>query len=419
MGDIRKKRTGNTILRSGGVYSWRSLSANPQETNLIPDSRPMGDAIKRGSSQNPNARLAVAELCAQLEQADPALVVFFCSAQYDRKELAAAMSGAFPGGLVVGCTTAGEITPFGYRSGSLTGISISRAVCHAEAVLFDKLGSFAFSHGLDAVRSLHTSMAEKVGDNFTARSFAMLLVDGLSGAEDSVLSALHAGLADIPLFGGSAGDNLAFRQTFVFKDGAFCSDAAVLVLIHTALPFRVFKTQHFIGSDTKMVITGADPVQRIVTEINAEPAGREFARMVGMEMAELSPMVFASHPVVVRVGGADYVRSIQKVNADGSLSFFCAIDEGLVLSVGQSIDPYENLRQVFEDIETEIGRPQLILGCECVLRQLEMERCHLKEKMGALLAEYEVVGFNTYGEQFNAMHVNQTFTGVALSCPKT
>jgi len=377
----------------------------------------MADGIRRGSTQHPGTRQAVAELRAQIDQPDLALIIFFCSADYDRAELATELNEAFPGVMAIGCTTAGEITPFGYRTGSLTGVSLSRSICHAEVALFDKLGLFAFSHGLDAVRSLCSAMADVVGDNFAANSFAMLMVDGMSGTEDSVLSALHAGLVDIPLFGGSAGDNLDFRQTFVFANGRFHADAAVLVMIHTTLPFRVFKTQHFVSSDTKMVITGADPVKRIVTEINAEPAAREFARMIGMEITELSPMIFATHPMVVKVGGADYVRSIQKVNPDGSLSFFCAIDEGLVLSVGRSIDPYENLRQVFEDIESEIGAPQLIIGCECVLRLLEMERRNLKDQMGALLASREVVGFNTYGEQFNAMHVNQTFTGVALACP--
>ena len=37
---------------------------------------------------------------------------------------------------------------------------------------------------------------------------------------------------------------------------------------------------------------------------------------------------------------------------------------------------------------------------------------------GELLAENQVVGFTTYGEQFNGMHVNQTFTGVALGYPR-
>ena len=41
---------------------------------------------------------------------------------------------------------------------------------------------------------------------------------------------------------------------------------------------------------------------------------------------------------MVRLGGAEYVRSIQKANPDGSLSFYCAIDEGLVLTLSEGRD---------------------------------------------------------------------------------
>jgi hypothetical protein len=44
-----------------------------------------------------------------------------------------------------------------------------------------------------------------------------------------------------------------------------------------------------------------------------------------------------------------------------------------------------------------------------------------KQKTGAvsaILRDYGVVGFSTYGEQLNAMHVNQTMTGVAIFPPK-
>lgn len=407
--------SGNTILRPAGVYSLAPSSREQgrSEGGTV-DTMP-NSGIRRGCTFETAVDKAVADIRRQLDQADPGLVMFFCSSCYPREELAAALRSAFPGVLMAGCTTAGEITPFGYRTGSLTAVSLSRSVCRAQAVLIDQLSSFAFTHGLDAVRGLIGGMAETMGAGFAGSdTFAMLMIDGMSGAEDTVLSALHAGMGDIPLFGGSAGDDMAFSRTWVFKDGAFHTDAAVLVLVNTDLPFRVFKTQHFVGSDKKMVITGADPLKRIVTEINAEPAGREFARVVGLDVDELSPMIFATHPVVVKVGGADYVRSIQKVNPDGSLSFFCAIDEGLVLSVGRSVDPYENLRQVFADIERDIGPPELVLGCECVLRSLEMERVQIKARIGELLVANNVIGFNTYGEQFNAMHVNQTFTGVAL-----
>lgn len=411
--DSIRKRS-NTILRQGRVYSTQSRSSERRTEGADRTMPPLSSGARRGHSLATDSRRAVAELGAQLHQPDLELVLFFCSPSHDLDVVGRAMAEAFPGVLTLGCTTAGEITPIGYRTGSLTGLSLSCSVCRAQALHIDHLSSFGFSEGLEAVRSAMTGLASAEGADFASRTFAMLMIDGMSGAEDRVLSALHAGLGEIPLFGGSAGDDLAFQRTWIYKDGRFHGDMAALVLIHTPFPFRMFKTQHFIGSDAKMVITAADPLRRVVTEINAEPAATEFARMVGLDVTELTPMMFATHPVVVRVGGADYVRSIQKINPDGSLSFFCAIDEGLVLSVARAVDPLDNLTQVFADITAEIGPPELIIGCECVLRTLEMERAGIKRPMGDLLVANKVVGFNTYGEQFNAMHVNQTFTGVAL-----
>jgi hypothetical protein len=43
-----------------------------------------------------------------------------------------------------------------------------------------------------------------------------------------------------------------------------------------------------------------------------------------------------------------------------------------------------------------------------------------KQKTGAvssILRANRVVGFSTYGEQLNSMHVNQTMTGVAIYPP--
>ncbi len=378
----------------------------------------MAVAIRTGVSQAHTAKQAVAELSTQLAQPDIAIVLFFCSSHFDLDEMASCLRAAFPEITVIGCTTAGEITPLGYRSGSITGASLGRSVARAESILFRNLSTTGLSSLFDAAGSLSRRMEMAAGPGYGTRTFATLFIDGMSGAEDALLSALHTVMPIIPLFGGSAGDDLAFQQSFVYCDGAFHSDAAVLTLIHTDLPFRVFKTQHFIASEQKMVITGADPVKRIVTEINAEPAGAEYARMIGLDAKELTPMIFANHPVVVRVGGTEYVRSIQKLNDDGSLSFFCAIDEGLVLSVAKSVDPYENLRDMFNRLSTEIGAPQLTLGCECVLRLLDREHMQDIGRMGNLLSAHNVIGFNTYGEQFNAIHVNQTFTGVVLGAPK-
>ena len=56
----------------------------------------------------------------------------------------------------------------------------------------------------------------------------------------------------------------------------------------------------------------------------------------------------------------------------------------------------------------------MVLGFDCILRRLALEREGLAQRMSDLLARYRVAGFNTYGEQHSGMHVNQTFVGLAF-----
>ena len=116
------------------------------------------------------------------------------------------------------------------------------------------------------------------------------------------------------------------------------SRGAILILVETSMPFRVFKTQNFVPTQIKLVVTAADTENRIVHELNAEPAAREYASAIGLLPDDLGPFSFASYPLVVKVGGDYYCRSIRNMNPDGSLSFFCAIDEGLVFTVARPQD---------------------------------------------------------------------------------
>jgi hypothetical protein len=245
------------------------------------------------------------------------------------------------------------------------------------------------------------------------RTFALLINDGLSMREETIVSALADALDEIPLIGGSAGDNLAFRETSIFLDGRVLTNASLLVLVSTDLDFRVFQTQHFQPLDQKIVVTRADPARRLVMEINAEPAAEEYARMIGITAADLTPLVFAAHPLVVKAGGRHYVRAIQRVDDDG-LHFFCAIDEGIVLSMARSGDLRANLVSLFDGLRQELGEIEAVIGFDCVLRYVEMEQRQLLTDISRLMAGNRVVGFNTYGEQFGMMHMSQTFTGIAV-----
>jgi len=279
--------------------------------------------------------------------------------------------------------------------------------------VFD-LTSFRVEEGRRIGTELRQKLLRQDCENDHEHCFGLVLIDGMCNREEAIMSAIYASLDDIPMVGGSAGDGLRFQKTWVFFDGKAHTDAAVLILLRTALPFRPFKCDNFEPTATKMVVTEADLEQRIVKELNAEPAAEEYSRAVGIVDAKLDPFSFASHPVLVRVGGAYYARSIQQVNSDGSLRFFCAIDEGMVLTAARSRNPVAATREIFSQTESEIGDVALYIGFECILRRLDAEQHQFAREMSELYRNNHVVGFHTYGEQYGSMHVNQTLTGVAI-----
>jgi len=154
-----------------------------------------------------------------------------------------------------------------------------------------------------------------------------------------------------------------------------------------------------------------------VRQINGAPASREYARLVGKDPDQLSPFTFAANPVVVRLGGQHYVRAIQKVEANGDLRFFSAIDEGLVLTLADATGIADHLETALADLARERA-PVAIIGCDCILRRLEAEQLQGLRDMSRILSQHRVVGFSTYGEQFNSVHVSQTLTGVAIYPPE-
>lgn len=373
-----------------------------------------GPSIRIGTSSAPDPAAAAAELATALRQSRPGLALVFASSRYPGDRLIPHLRHAFGDIPLIGCTTAGEIGPEGYQESSLSGVTFGADDLDFEVGLLENLRSAEQCSMTKFAQDLRERLMARHPGLPTARFFAFMLVDGLCGREESVTHAFHDGLGGISLAGGSAGDDLAFRETRVLFNDRFVSDAALLLVATTPHPFTVFKTQHFVPMEKRMVVTGAIPEKRIVTEINGFPAAEEYARVVGMDPTDLRPHVFAAYPVVVRIGDSDFVRSIQKVNPDGTLSFFCAIDRGIVFKVARGEDLLANLDAALEDVARRIGPPALILGFDCILRLLECQQKNLCEAVGARLAAGRVVGFSTFGEQFSGMHINQTFTGIAL-----
>ena len=370
-----------------------------------------------GFSNHSDPQQAAAELQQQLSSESLGFVLFFCSAQYDLEQLAYALNQYFPDTPLAGCTTAGEITPEGYAQGAISAIGFSRQHFSVHSALIEAMDDFPLTSAQSVVDQLISSSRETLKGPIAGNSFVVTLLDGLSVQEEQVLATLNSALGNIPHFGGSAGDDVNLANTHIFIQGGFHSGAAVVLLFNTDCDFEVFTTHHLEPYEEKLVVTAADRDTRRVYELNAEPAAQEYARLIGLEVDQLSPSVFALNPLAVKIGEEYYVRSIQKVNSDLSLTFYCAVENGIVLTHMKRGDLLENLTQQLDRIEKNIGEPELILGCDCFLRRLEAEHLGIEALASDLLRKHHVIGFNTYGEQLEGMHINQTFTGVVIGKP--
>lgn len=356
-----------------------------------------------------DAAAAVADFAAQLGTSSPDAILFFCASSYDLTALGDALARTFTAP-VVGCTSSGQIGPGGFHRCGLTGVAFSGGALRMRPFLVRPLSEHAVQAALIA-----NALRAPVGRGTLGHRFGLLLVDGLSMLEERLTASLYQSIGNIPIIGGSAGDNLHFERTFVYAgDGRFLDDAAVFAVIDSETEIHTFKVQHFLPSERQLVITEADPERRIIFEMDGEPAAIAYAEAIGVKVDALSSTVFSRHPLVLTRGGEQYLRSIQKLNQDLSLTCYCAIEQGLIVSIGRGVDPLTCLQSAFDDIRARIASPLVVIGCDCILRRLEYEGVGTDTAVGELLAHNNVVGFSTYGEQFNGVHVNQTLTGVAI-----
>ena len=366
------------------------------------------------TAEAPADRDAAATLAARLAGHDFAHVLVFAAPEADLAALARDLAAALPGPRITGATTAGEIGRDGYAEGTVVAMGLPRAGFATASVVIRDLARLDADEVGRSVTAARVGLAQAAPDH--PHDAAFLLCDGLSLREDVLTAALAPGLGGVPLFGGSAGDGARFASTRLLHDGALLEDAAVLTLMRTIHRPRVFSLDNLRPTAIRMVVTAADADRRVVREINAEPAAREYARLVGLDPEQLGEFAFAAHPVVVRLGDVHHVRAIQRVNARGELVFFSAIDEGMVLTVAEPEDVVTHTDRALAALAEPVA-PVAILGCDCILRRVAAEREQSVGRLGATLARHGLVGFSTYGEQLGPMHLNQTLTGIAFYPP--
>jgi len=367
-----------------------------------------GVTAVQGWSSDPSPERALREIFGESGVGDASLGIVFASAGYDLDALGETIARWFPCP-VIGCSTAGEICRSGYLESGVAVAAVSGV--EAKVAAIDDLRAFGEA---DADR-----LAEGLGAkdlSYNSNAAMVVLYDGLCMREEQLSSQLYMATGGVPMGGGSAGDSLTFERTTVYHDGVFRSGAGTCALLSADEGVRTFIGHHYEDTGEVLVVTAAEPDQRKIIELNGKPAATAYAEALGVDLDRLSKEDELLHPLMLHTGERSYIRGVQTLQDDGSMRLFCAIDEGVVLRVGRAEGVSEKLGAVLDAASAGID-PRLVLMFDCITRRLEADHTGGRDAFTSVVSGYPVIGFSTYGEQYNGIHVDQTVTGLVLGAP--
>jgi hypothetical protein len=358
---------------------------------------------------------AIRDICNELDLANTAIIFLFVNSSYDLDILAQELN-AFGNVPVMGCTTAGSINAGAFKDEGMTAVALPSSFFYATIANYENISELEAEQIANAAQDALATVNNFIDSdkNFHWSKFCVQLIDGTTGCEEKFTEQISQTLSYIPYIGGSAGDKLRFKKSFVYTNGQFQANSAAVAFCATTLKVKPFFHQHFDASPDYLIVTSSDTDNRKIKTFNGLPASEEYARHIGVSVDDLTPEVFSLYPLIVQVGGDNYIRSIQRANKDGSLTFYCSISRGIILKVAKAKDITISLDQAMKALRHEMGSINFILGFNCILRYLEILEGDKVKDIERIHNEIKLSGFNSYGEQYHSAHINQTFTGLAF-----
>jgi hypothetical protein len=359
------------------------------------------------------AERVAAELITGLPTEGLQLVVAFADWRIDAPVLARALQEALPAP-VVGCTTLGVI---GGPGATAAAIGLYGNWVKVGVGLATELPKYALAHSRDAVHHAAAAIGRSADALDASRHVAITLVDGSCGQEEAFCIASAATAPQIRYVGGSAATEIGTnRRSFVWAHGEALSDAGIVVLLETKLPFEAVTSQHMIATEVKTVVTSCDG--RVIDELDGHPAGQrlhDLVRQLGGTLDESKPSEYSFARFVDNV---PYLRSMTHID-NRRIHLACAVETGHVLRLMRPGDLIARTRQDLAEVAGRLGGEiSALLGFSCIARHWEAAARGIEAPLADAYAQYPMIGCQSFGEQTGMLLVNHTLTGLAIGSPR-
>jgi len=360
-----------------------------------------------GGSKNTDPLKAGQEACQQaVDQmgGKPDLIMMFASVALDQEKILQGVNSVAQGALIVGCSDSGEITTQGPTNKNIAVMAISSDQIQFTTGLGENVSVDSHKAGQQAAEEVIKKAPGEI-------SLLISILEGLTGNGAAIVRGMQAALGEhFPIIGGSAGDDFAFKKTFIYHQDKVLNDTVMGLGLSGQFSWGVGVKHGWEPIGLPMKVTKSEGA--ILKELDHKPALKIYEDYFGKKSEELIKEPIAkmayTYPLGMSVEGSSELLIVDVViaNEDGEITCAAEIPQGseVRLMLG---DPDKAIQAAKEAAENALSQlkgsaPKAIFVFDCMARH-KLLGSRIGEEILAIQnilgKEVPLIGFYTYGEQ--------------------
>ncbi len=337
-------------------------------------------------------------------EADLALV--FASVEYDQEKMLAGVRSVTKSALLVGCSTAGEIT----TAGPLNKHAVVVMLMKSDMVkFFGGVGENIANGPRTAGKAVADDVRGRAGEELKA---FMMFPDVLAGnGADTVCGVLDSLGEHFPVMGGAAGDDFQFKKTYQYLNDKVYSGAVVGLGFVGSFKVGLGVKHGWIPVGIPFKVTRSSGA--IVHELDGRPAISIYEDYFGPDEAKAlrsEPLakLAVTYPLGIKAVGGDemLIRDPLTVDEHGAITCAAEIPQGseVQLMVGSREEAIKVAKEAAKSAMAQLeGAPPkaAIIFNSMARKKLFGERAgdEISAIQEAVGNTTPLIGFYTYGEQ--------------------
>lgn len=386
-----------------------------------------------GTSNNEDALRAGKEACQQAldkvgGKAD--LITVFSTVSYDQEKMLLGVKSVSKNIPMVGCSDSGQITEKGPTSKQIAVMALSSDKISFVVGIGNGAGKNSQKAGEEAAKEIKKKTKGEP-------SLVMTFLEGLAENGAAAVRGFQNILGEnLPIIGGSAGDDFLFKKTFQYYNGKVLTGSVIGVGFSGNFSFGVGVRHGWEPVGLPLKVTKAQGAKLI--EINNRPALSIYEDYFGKKSEELTKEPIArmayTYPLGMSVeGNSEFlIRDVVIANEKGEITCAAEIPQGseIRLMLGDYDKAIGAAKDAAKSALKQLNgtKPKAIFIFNCIARYKLLGSKigdEIKAVQEILGENIPLIGFYTYGEQaplggllgskcFSVFH-NETMALLALA----